>query len=167
MRDTKLENNPDTESEQGTLKPSGNGEIFDGDLDFDGRIILYIIKGHCSPLTILRPRADGWIDDAADQTSYINYIKPLILAEELQFPYVISLVDTKDEWYSEAHPERYVPSLRDEDPATRQKIYVFESTACLQYLADRFDDCGLWRGRRTSERAVVLSWTAFQTAGLG
>ncbi|KAH8160887.1 hypothetical protein CIB48_g7361 [Xylaria polymorpha] len=127
---------------------STSGEVVQGDpATYDGRVILYIIK--------------------ADQTSYINYIKPLILAEELQLPHVISIIDTKDEWYYSVHPERYVPALRDEDPETKEKIVVFESTACLQYLADRFDRDGTWTGRTARERGAVMSWTAYQTAGLG
>ncbi|RMZ66213.1 glutathione S-transferase [Pyrenophora seminiperda CCB06] len=122
-------------------------EVHTGDLAYDGRVILYIIK--------------------ADQTSYINYIKPLILAEELQIPYVASVIDTKEEWYRDVHPERYVPALKDWCPDAKKEITVFESTACLQYLAERYDTEGLWRGKTAAERAAVLSWTAYQTAGLG
>ncbi|KAF2677294.1 glutathione S-transferase [Lentithecium fluviatile CBS 122367] len=124
-----------------------NGQIVKGDLEYDGRVILYIIK--------------------ADQTSYINYIKPLMLAEELQFQHVISVIDTKDEWYYNVHPERYVPALKDRDPETNKDLVVFEGTACLQYLAERFDAEGTWSGRNAWEKAQVLSWTAYQTAGLG
>ena len=59
-----------------------------------------------------------------------------------------------------------VPSLKDQDPGTNEEVIVFESTACLQYLADRFDD-GTWTGRNAAERGLVLSWTAYQTAALG
>ncbi|PNP73349.1 hypothetical protein FNYG_13306 [Fusarium nygamai] len=124
-----------------------SGEIVKGDLDADGRVILYIIK--------------------ADATSYINYIKPIILAEELKTPYVLSIIDTKDEWFYKIHPERYVPSLKDRDPETGQDVIVFEGTACLQYLADRSDNNGEWAGRTAAEKGAVLSWTAYQTAGLG
>ena len=103
----------------------------------------------------------------ADQTSFINYVKPLILARELQIPHVISVIDTKSEWYRRIHPERYVPALRDECSETGKEVVVFESTACLQYLAERFDVEGLWRGHNAWEKAAVLSWTAYQTAGLG
>ncbi|EFE29751.1 glutathione S-transferase GliG [Trichophyton benhamiae CBS 112371] len=124
-----------------------NGEVVMGDMDYDGRVIIYIIK--------------------ADQTSYINYMKPLILAEELQFPHVLSVIDTRDEWFYSIHPERYVPSLKDEDPVTKEKVIVFESTACLQYLTDRFDTDGFWTGRTAAEKGAILSWTAYQTAALG
>ncbi|MCJ1380204.1 hypothetical protein MMC17_003307 [Xylographa soralifera] len=124
-----------------------NSQIVLGDTAYDGRVVLYIVK--------------------ADHTSYINYIKPLILAEELQFPHVISVIDTKEQWYYKIHPERYVPALKDQDPETKEEIIVFEGTACLQYLAGRFDSDGTWSGRTTKERGEVLSWTAYQTAGLG
>lgn len=91
----------------------------------------------------------------------------MILAEELQFPHVISVIDTKEDWYYNVHPERYVPALKDRDPETKQDVIVFEGTACLQYLAERFDNAGDWSGRTAWERAQVLSWTAYQTAGLG
>lgn len=104
---------------------------------------------------------------AADQTNYINYIKPLILAEELRINHVLSVVDTKATWYYQVHPERYVPALKDWCSETNQELIVFESTACLQYLAERYDTEKLWAGKNASERAQVLSWTAYQTAGLG
>ncbi|KAI1692508.1 glutathione S-transferase aclG [Ditylenchus destructor] len=125
-----------------------SGEIVKGDFEADGRVILYIIK-------------------VADATSYINYIKPIILAEELKAPYVLSIIDTKDEWFYKIHPERYVPSLKDRDPETGQDVIVFEGTACLQYLADRSDNNGEWAGKTAAEKGAVLSWTAYQTAGLG
>jgi glutathione S-transferase len=103
----------------------------------------------------------------ADETSYINCMKPLILAEELQCPHVLSVIDTKTDWAYKIHPERMVPALRDQDPVTGQTIRVFEGTACLYYLADRFDTDGDWLGRTAFERAEVHTWTAYQTAGLG
>lgn len=104
---------------------------------------------------------------SADQTSWINYIKPIILAQELNLPHVLSIIDTHDEWFYRIHPERYVPSLRDRDPETGEEVIVFEGTACLQYLADRWDKNGDWSGITAAERGSVLSWTAYQTAGLG
>lgn len=103
----------------------------------------------------------------ADQTSYINYIKPLILAVELGVPHVLSVIDTKDEWYFVIHPQRMVPALKDRDPVTGQDTVVFESTACLQYLCERFDKEGVWAGRTPAEKGSVLAWTAYQTAALG
>lgn len=80
---------------------------------------------------------------------------------------MLSVIDTKDESYYKYHPERYVPALKDQDPESKREIVVFESTACLQYLAERFDTEGYWNGRNAWEKAAVLSWTAYQTAGLG
>ncbi|GAW25787.1 putative glutathione S-transferase [Rosellinia necatrix] len=118
-----------------------------GDVPYEGRIIIYIIK--------------------ADKTSYINYMKPLIFLEELKIDYTISVIDTKSQWYYQVHPERYVPALKGWRFATEKEITVFESTACLQYLVDRYDPAGVWNGKTPAEKAAVLSWTAYQTAGLG
>jgi hypothetical protein len=142
-----------------------NGEIVTGDVEYDGRVILYIIKGTAVDNCDLEMARVNTL--SADQTSYINYIKPLIFAEELQFPFVISVIDTTQQWFYRIHPERYVPALRDEDPESGREVVVFEGTACLQYLAERFDTEGAWGGRNAWEKAQVLSWTAYQTAGLG
>lgn len=85
----------------------------------------------------------------------------------MDVPYIVSVIDTKEEWYYAVHPERYVPAMKDMDPETKQQFTVFESTACLQYLAERFDATGVWCGQTAREKAAVLSWTAYQTAGLG
>lgn len=106
-------------------------------------------------------------DAKADQTNYINYIKPLILAEELHIDYIISIIDTKAQWYYQIHPERYVPALKDWCSETEKEVIVFESTACLQYLSGQYDAEGSWSGRNAAEKAAVLSWTDYQTAGLG
>ena len=90
-----------------------------------------------------------------------------MLTEELRIEYDISVIATKDEWYQKIHPQQYVPALRDRDDATQEDLYVFESTACLQYLAAKYDSDGLWKGRSLKEQAEILSWVAFQTAGLG
>ena len=134
---------------------------------YDGRVVLYVIKGRSLSAGCVHFEKDADVEIAADETSYINYIKPLILAEELQLPYIFSVIDTKDEWYYSVHPERYVPALKDRDPDTSKDFFVFESTACLQHLAGRFDTEGLWTGRSLDEKAAVLSWTSYQTAGLG
>lgn len=94
-------------------------------------------------------------------------MKVLMMAEELGIDYDISVVVTKDEWYHRIHPERYVPTIHDQDPATKQEIIVFESTACLQYLAEMYDKEGLWYGKTQHEKGNILSWIAYQTAGLG
>lgn len=60
-----------------------------------------------------------------------------------------------------------VPALKDQCTATNKDVIVFEGTACLQYLTDKFDHLGDWKGRNDYERGLILSWTAYQTAGLG
>ncbi|KAL8991439.1 MAG: hypothetical protein Q9177_000151 [Variospora cf. flavescens] len=144
-----------------------NGEVVIGDMDHDGRVILYIIKGPLlTPhISFVQPPPDPIY--TADETSYINYIKPLILAAELDVPHVLSVIDTKEHWFHTVHPERMVPSLKDKDPVTGEDVIVFEGTACLQYLADRFDTQGFWTGKTAFERGNVLAWTAYQTAGIG
>ncbi|KAL5364125.1 putative glutathione S-transferase GliG-like protein [Aspergillus floccosus] len=137
----------DSASPHGAGRSAPNGQVVIGDVEYDGRVVLYIIK--------------------ADETSYINYIKPLILAVELGLPHVISVIDTTSQWAYTIHPERMVPALKDQDAQTGETINVFEGTACLQYLADRFDVEGLWSGRTAKERAAVFTWTAYQTAGIG
>lgn len=77
------------------------------------------------------------------------------------------MIDTHEEWFYAIHPERYVPALQDRDPVTGEDVAVFEGTACLQYLADRFDVDGEWTGRTAAEKGSVYSWTAYQTAGIG
>ncbi|KAF2219179.1 glutathione S-transferase [Elsinoe ampelina] len=124
-----------------------SGEVVWGDQQYADKVILYIIK--------------------ADETSYINYIKPIILVEELQIPHVLAIIDTKSEWFYNIHPERMVPSLKDRDQNTEEDVIVFEGTACLQYLADTYDKHGTWSGSTAAERAAVFSWTAYQTAGIG
>ncbi|OJJ45959.1 hypothetical protein ASPZODRAFT_26552 [Penicilliopsis zonata CBS 506.65] len=118
-----------------------------GNIAYSGAPIIYVVK--------------------ATKTSYINYMKVLMLAAELGIDHEIAVISTKDEWYQPVHPERYVPAIADRDPATGEDFYVFESTSCLHHLADTYDTAGLWRGRTVRERAQVQNWTAYQTAGLG
>lgn len=94
-------------------------------------------------------------------------MKPLILARELDAPHVLSVIDTHSDWYYSVHPERYVPAIRDRDPVTGESAIVFEGTACIQYLAERYDTNKDWIGRNYAERAAVMSWTEYQTAGIG
>lgn len=94
-------------------------------------------------------------------------MKPLILAQELGVTHLVAVIDTHSQWYYSIHPERYVPALRDKDPVTGEDAVVFEGTACIQYLADRFDKDSDWTGRTPAERAAVMSWTEYQTAGIG
>lgn len=86
---------------------------------------------------------------------------------ELQIPHVLSIIDTRDAWFYSVHPERMVPALKDRDAESGEDVVVFEGTACLQYLAEKWDKDGGWKGRTDAEKGAVLSWTAYQTAGIG
>ena len=122
-------------------------EVVEGDVLYRNVPIIYIVR--------------------SNETNYINFVKPLILAQELGTPHQIAIVNTKDPFYGEVHPERFVPAINDRCPVTHQEINVFESTACLQYLAAQYDSKGLWTGQNAWERGQVMSWTEYQTAGLG
>jgi glutathione S-transferase len=63
-------------------------------------------------------------------------------------------------------PERMVPSLKDKDRETGERINVFDGTVCLQYLADRFDVHGERSGYTAAERGAVFTWVAYQTVGI-
>ncbi|KAJ5998213.1 hypothetical protein N7522_009873 [Penicillium canescens] len=56
----------------------------------------------------------------------------------------------------EIHPERIVPALKDKDLGT----------ACLQYLAHRFNAHGERSGRTADEKGAVFTWVAYQTVGI-
>lgn len=146
-----------------------NGNVIIGDVPEDSnQLVLYIIKGRVLKRgRIVTAVVANTSSASADETSYINYIKPLILAQELAIPHVISLIDTTSQWAYKIHPERMVPALRDVDPETGETFHVFEGTACLQYMADRFDTDGEWAGRTAAERGAVFTWVAYQTAGIG
>ncbi|KAF2973015.1 hypothetical protein GQX73_g508 [Xylaria multiplex] len=98
---------------------------------------------------------------------YGNAPYAIILLIRAVCPHIISCIDTRDEWFYGVHPERTVPALKDQDLETGETFTVFEGTACLQYLASKFDKDGLWTGKTEAEKGKVMSWTAYQTAGIG
>jgi len=79
-----------------------------------------------------------------------------------------SRVLTHEQWVYQIHPERYVP--RPEGPGPRRPRRRSSSSrarrACST-LQERYDKEGAWAGRSLREKAAVLTWTAYQTAGLG
>ena len=77
------------------------------------------------------------------------------------------MIDNTSAWYHTVHPEGLVPALKDQDPDTKKDFTVFESTACVQHLAGRFDTQGLWTGKTIAEKAQVITWTAYQTSAMG
>lgn len=48
-----------------------------------------------------------------------------------------------------------------------QRLNVFDSSACLTYLAEKYDQQGLYNGKDLCERTVVMNWLMSYTAGLG
>ena len=71
------------------------------------------------------------------------------------------------------NPYKMVPALEDiavvDSGASpcEERINVFDSSACLLYLADKYDKEGVFGGRSLRERASVISWLMGYTAGLG
>jgi glutathione S-transferase len=63
-------------------------------------------------------------------------------------------------------PERMVPSLKDKDRETGERMNVFDGTVCLQYLADQSDVHGERSGYTAAERGAVFTWVAYQTVGM-
>jgi len=76
-------------------------------------------------------------------------------------------------WFHAVNPYKMVPALEDVavvDSGTspcEERINVFDSSACLLYLADKYDKEGVFGGRGLRERASVISWLMGYTAGLG
>lgn len=48
-----------------------------------------------------------------------------------------------------------------------QRLNVFDSSACLTYLAEKYDKQGLYSGKDLCERTIVMNWLMSYTAGLG
>ncbi|KAF2815494.1 glutathione S-transferase [Mytilinidion resinicola] len=55
-----------------------------------------------------------------------------------------------------------------EDPLpSSASVNLFDSSACLLYLAEKWDKEGVFSGKGDEERGAVLSWLMGYTAGLG
>lgn len=66
--------------------------------------------------------------------------------------------------FLEISPNNKIPALWDPCGPDQQPISVFESGACLLYLADKYDQ---FRGQTERERLDVMQWLMFQMGGLG
>jgi len=100
-----------------------------------------------------------------------NARKVAIMLEELALPYrLISYDIGKGELLTEAfralNPNGRVPVLVDDDPigGGTEPITVWESAACLQYLADK---SGRFLPGDAKTRYAALQWLAWQIASLG
>ncbi|KAH9996984.1 glutathione S-transferase GstA [Xylariaceae sp. FL0662B] len=102
----------------------------------------------------------------------VNPYKLTIAAEELRIPYNYVNVDfttdeTQSEWYKSINPNGRVPAIIHikEDGTS---VTVFESAACLLYIASEFDkEYKLSYPVGTPEYWTQLSWLSWQVAGLG
>lgn len=80
-------------------------------------------------------------------------------------PYDIGRGDLLTEEFRELNPNGRVPVLVDSDPIGGGKpLTVWESAACLQYLADK---TGRFLPTEPHGRYAVLQWLAWQIASLG
>lgn len=97
-----------------------------------------------------------------------NGRKATIMLEEISQPYTLKTVDIstgaqKQADYLQINPNGRIPALFDHETGAR----VFESGAILVYLADKFPQGMALLPKTPLERAEVLSWTYWQTGGLG
>ncbi len=97
-----------------------------------------------------------------------NGYKPILLLEELEWPYVVRPVDLgKGEQHAEAflrvNPNGKIPALTH-SRADGTVLRVFESGAILIYLAET---AGRFLPARGAERYETLQWLMFQMAGVG
>ena len=97
-----------------------------------------------------------------------------MMIEALSIPHEIHLITSTrtQHWFHDVNPYKMVPALEDVEgyqnsDGKRQRLNVFDSSACLVYLAEKHDKDGLYMGRTRHERAVVMSWLMSYTAGLG
>lgn len=97
-----------------------------------------------------------------------NPLKISLLLEELEVPYDLVPVDTaRGEQhlpvFRAINPNGKVPAIVDTDGPAGNEVRVFDSTAILLYLAEKYD-----RFLGDAEiRAEVLSWLMFVGTGVG
>lgn len=97
-----------------------------------------------------------------------NGRKATIMLEEIAQPYTLKPIDIgtgaqKEPDFLHINPNGRIPALYDHETGAR----VFESGAILVYLAEKFPAGAALLPRTPVERAEVLSWTYWQTGGLG
>ncbi|KAJ5894546.1 hypothetical protein N7495_006237 [Penicillium taxi] len=109
----------------------------------------------------------------ASPTSTANTVKPLMLIEALEIPHTIHIVasTSNETWFHSVNPYKMVPAMEGVDiyqyDGKSQRLNVFDSSACLIYLAEKYDNKGLYIGKDICERTVVMNWLMSYTAGLG
>ncbi|KAF2099710.1 glutathione S-transferase [Rhizodiscina lignyota] len=116
-------------------------------------------------------------DSTTELTLYIaplvNPYKLTMVAEELGIPYTTKIIDVqkgehKSEWFTKnINANGKLPALSHKR-SNGKEIVVWESGACLQYLADQFDpEHRLSYPRDTQEYYSTVSWLSWQVSGLG
>ncbi|KKK22374.1 hypothetical protein ARAM_005557 [Aspergillus rambellii] len=109
----------------------------------------------------------------ASPTSTANSVKPLMLIEALEIPHAIHIINStsKETWFHAVNPYKMVPAMEDFEIYERngkpRRLNVFDSSACLTYLAERYDKDGLYGGKDLCERTIIMNWLMSYTAGLG
>ncbi|KAK4176248.1 hypothetical protein QBC36DRAFT_378672 [Triangularia setosa] len=105
----------------------------------------------------------------------MNSLKPLMLIEALSIPHSIHLIQSLQEetWLHSVNPFKLLPAMEDAelyttgDGITQRRLNIFDSSACLLFLADKYDADRAWLGRGLTERTIVMSWVVAYAAGLG
>jgi len=99
-----------------------------------------------------------------------NGRKVSIALEELGLPYEVHFVrlrklEQKEPWFLAINPNGRIPAIVDREVATEQGGFaVFESGACLLYLAEK---TGRLLPRDPLGRSRVVQWLMFQMGGVG
>lgn len=99
-----------------------------------------------------------------------NGKKLTILLEEAQIPYqvVYCNIGTGDQFsdsFLDISPNNRMPAIVDDEPVDGDsQLSVFESGACLMYLADK---CGRFGGDSEREKWEVCQWVMWQMANQG
>ncbi|KAH7048244.1 glutathione S-transferase [Macrophomina phaseolina] len=99
---------------------------------------------------------------------YQNWIKPVIYLEYLQIPWQYAVLDkvaAAAEWFRQIHPLLYVPALIDN--VDDERLVLWDSSAILSYLGERYDKQKQLVGRTMRENAEISSWLTFETASIG
>ena len=90
-----------------------------------------------------------------------------MLIECLQIPHHIEVVSCQtDLWFAHINPLKMVPAFEDAEATDGSRATVFESSACLRYIADKYDKEGTFSGKSDWEKAQVSSWLAMHNAAL-
>ncbi|KAJ6101987.1 hypothetical protein N7486_004414 [Penicillium sp. IBT 16267x] len=109
----------------------------------------------------------------ASPTSTANAVKPLMWIEALNIPHTIHIIKStsNETWFHSVNPYKMVPGMEDVEiyqvNGKPQRLNVFDSSACLTYLAEKYDKEGIYNGKDLCERTIVMNWLMSYTAGLG